>query len=437
MVIFGLDNDGDEDIDSDDADCQAETEGLCSDGDDNDGDELTDFNDPDCQGVIGLDAAAPQSGNDTTDVEPTSSSISPTTSGNAMLQNVGLGVGAGLLTYTTTTTNSQQPQLIQVQTGGEEECTADPKTPRIATDATGQDVYLVWEDGCGEIKFRASHDGGETFGDILNLSNSARNSIDPRVATSASGDFVHVTWQESRSSGNDEIFYSRSTNGGESFNAPTGVGTPKNLSNTPRASNDHQLVAEGANVYVVWVDYTTGNGDIYFKRSNNNGQSFISNPTSTPTNLSRGSRLSFLASRDPDMAAQGSKVSVIWTVYPDRAATRLGEIIFRESTTSGSSFGSHIVVSKTPRIDSKEPQIDYTPGAGERYAAWHDKGGPARVNTPAGTFNVLASESDNGRTFSASVNLSDDPNNPNKTKQTSQLEVVHDVAVWDPSSRRG
>jgi hypothetical protein len=51
------------------------------------------------------------------------------------------------------------------------------------------------------------------------------------------------------------------------------------------------------------------------------------------------------------------------------------------------------VVSKTPRTDSKEPQIDYTPEDGERYAAWHDKGGPRRVNTPAGTFNVLASES--------------------------------------------
>ncbi len=32
------------------------------------------------------------------------------------------------------------------------------------------------------------------------------------------------------------------------------------------------------------------------------------------------------------MAAQGSLVSVIWTAYPGRAATRIGEIIFREST---------------------------------------------------------------------------------------------------------
>jgi hypothetical protein len=59
------------------------------------------------------------------------------------------------------------------------------------------------------------------------------------------------------------------------------------------------------------------------------------------------------------------------------------------------------------------------------------------VNTAVGTYNVLATESDNGRTFSALVNLSDAPNNLFKTKNTSQLEIIFDVALWDPSGRRG
>ncbi len=49
---------------------------------------------------------------------------------------------------------------------------------------------------------------------------------------------------------------------GVTFNGGSPAGPPTNLSNTPQASNDHQLVAEGTNVYVVWVDFTTGNGDI-------------------------------------------------------------------------------------------------------------------------------------------------------------------------------
>jgi hypothetical protein len=59
------------------------------------------------------------------------------------------------------------------------------------------------------------------------------------------------------------------------------------------------------------------------------------------------------------------------------------------------------------------------------------------VNTPEGVYNVLAKASDNGVEFSSAVNLSDAPNNPDKQKQTSQLQIVDDVAVWDPSSRRG
>ena len=399
-----LDNDGDGRRDTADPDCKWASEkestvhGLCSDGLDNDDDGETDSDDEDCRqpgesaGADGETAVAED--NDTAGVEPTSFNLQPGTT---------------------------SPQLTFVQTGGGDAPTAS--NTDIAASNDGSDVYVVWEQE-GEIMLAASHDGGETWEEIVNVSNTPGASTNPRVATSADGQFVHVTWQDTP--GNGDIFYARSTNGGESFE------TSRNLSNTPGRSNDHQLLAEGSNVYVVWVDYTTGNGDINFRKSNDNGGTF-----STTINLSRGSGLSFLASRDPDMAAQGTKVSVIWAVYPDRSATGLGEIIFRESLNSGSTFGKHIVVSKTPFADSKEPQIDYTPEDGERYLAFNDRGGPRRVNTATGTYNVLATESDNGITFSAPVNLSDARNNLFKTKNTSQLEVIFDVGIWDPSGRRG
>jgi hypothetical protein len=394
----GLDNDGDEQIDTADPDCQLgeENTGLCSDGIDNDGDGERDSYDEDCfQPVIGLQGS--DSDNETADVEPTSSNLqSGTTS----------------------------PQLTFVQTGP-----APPASNAdVAASDDGSDVYVVWEEE-GDIMFSASHDGGDTWSEKLNLSNNAGVSREPRVATPSDGQSVHVAWQDN-TPGNDEIFYSRSTDGGETFNGGSPVGPPINLSNTRRASNDHQLVTEGTNVYLVWVDYTTNNGDIYFRKSNNNGESF-----SNTNNLSTNNR-SFRASRDPDMAAQGSMVAVVWTQYHG-SATSIGEIFFRESINNGNSFGSHILVSNTQGRDSKEPQVDYTPEDGERYVAWHDQGGPRRVNTPAGTYNVLAAESDNGSVFSAPFNLSDAPNNRDPGKQTSQLQVVDDVAVWDPTTRRG
>jgi hypothetical protein len=397
----GVDNDGDEDIDTDDADCQGESGGLCSDGVDNDGDEETDFDDPDCS-----------SGGGDGDGGPAVASFD----GNDLAGGVVPALYPG----------TSSPQLIFVTVDGAGDST--PSNAEIAASSDGNDVYVVWEQD-GDVMFRASHDGGETFGEILNLSNNDGDSIDPKVATSSDGQFVHVTWQDD-TPGNDEIFYSRSTDSGETFNGGSPVGTPTNLSNTRRASNDHQLVTEGDNVYVVWVDFTTRNSDIFFRESNDNGESF-----SDTNNLSTNNR-SFSTARDPDMAAQGSLVSVVWTAYHG-AATRIGEIIFSESTDNGDSFGSQILVSNTPGRDSKEPQIDYTPEDDERYVAWNDQGGPERVNTPARTYNVLAAASDDGTLFSAPVNLSDAPNNPDKEKQTSQLQIVDDVAVWDPSGRRG
>jgi hypothetical protein len=402
-----LDNDGDRRIDIADPDCKWASEnestvhGLCSDGLDNDDDGEIDSDDEDCfqpgEGAQGGDVeTAGAEDNDTAGVEPTSFNLQPGT--------------------------TTSPQLTFVSTDGGD---APPASNAdIASSNDGSDVYVVWEQE-GEIMLVASHDGGETWGEIVTASNTLGASTNPSVATSANGETVHVTWQDTP--GNGDIFYTRSTNGGET------VETSRNLSNTPGRSDDHQLLTEGSNVYVVWVDYTTGNGDIYFRKSNNNGDGTFS----STINLSRGSGLSFLASRDPDMAAQGTKVSVIWAAYPDRAARGAGEIIFRESLNSGGTFGKHIVVSKTPFADSKEPQIDYTPEDGERYAAWNDRGGPRRVNTATGTYNVLAAESYNGITFSAPVNLSDAPNNLFKTKNTSQLEVIFDVGIWDPSSRRG
>jgi YVTN family beta-propeller protein len=398
---------------------------ACSNGEDDDNDGATDGADPDCVTDAGLSFGPNQYNN------------------NNLFQSVGLvdgvGIGGHLTTTTiTTTTNSQQqlPQLIPVQNGGGGDTPPPATNSDIATSTAdgGDDVYIVWEQE-GDIKFLAGHgcadeNGCEFEEDILNMSSNSGTSKEPRVATSSDGTFVHVAWQDN-TPGNDEIFYSRSTNGGETFNNGSPVGTPRNLSNTPRASNDLQLLTEGTRVYVVWVDFTTGNGDIYFKRGTSNGANF-----GNTINLSRGSGFSFLSSRDPDMAAQGSRVTVIWTVYPSRTATGPGEIVFRESTNNGQSFGSHVVVSKTPRTDSKEPQVDYVPGYSEKYLGWNDRGGPQRVHTTPGTFNVLAAES-NGRTVSASVNLSDAPNNPDKTKNTSQLQVLDDVAVMDPGGRRG
>jgi hypothetical protein len=421
--VDDTDNDGDVAIDEEDPDCSIERSDFflsCDDGIDNDGDGAIDFEDEDCgsadlEAAPEEDAAAPEGDSDNNTTDTTDTTDAEPTSFNPQ-------------TITTT------PQLTFVQSGGGGTSASNSD---IAVSSDGDDAYTVWEQG-GDIMFRAGHgcaDGTCAYGPILNLSNNPGTSREPRVATSSNGEFVQVAWQDN-TPGNDEIFVSTSADFGDTFNGGTPgspVGNPRNVSNTRGASNDLQLVTEGAHVYIVFVDFTVRQGAILFTKSDDNGESF-----GGTINLSANIR-SFSSARDPDMAAQGELVSVVWTAYHG-SATNNGEIVFRESTDFGDSFNPFILVSNTEGRDSREPQVDYTPEDSERYVVWEDQGGPRVAGMPARTYNVLAVESDNGITFSPIVNLFGPPNGPtgdDLRKDASQLQSTADVAIWDPSGRRG
>ena len=85
----------------------------------------------------------------------------------------------------------------------------------------GDNVYVVWwtdigtSNNNGELMFRASNDGGRTFGDKINLSNSSdTDSIDTQIA--AEGGNVVVTWWEANQT-SIEPFMRVSNDGGATF----------------------------------------------------------------------------------------------------------------------------------------------------------------------------------------------------------------------------
>jgi hypothetical protein len=86
----------------------------------------------------------------------------------------------------------------------------------IAT--SGDSIYITWsanKTGNDEVMFRASTDGGKTFGDKINLSNSTNaDSQDAQIDTS--GDRVFVTWWERNATGNVPVL-KMSTDNGKTF----------------------------------------------------------------------------------------------------------------------------------------------------------------------------------------------------------------------------
>lgn len=66
---------------------------------------------------------------------------------------------------------------------------------------TGENIYVTWwtnntDNKNDEVLFRASTDGGVTFGDKINLSNTT-NSDSTRAEIASDADSVVVTWWES------------------------------------------------------------------------------------------------------------------------------------------------------------------------------------------------------------------------------------------------
>ena len=90
-----------------------------------------------------------------------------------------------------------------------------PDAP-IAT--SGYNTYIAWwanETGNDEVMLRSSHDGGSTFSDNINLSNTTDiNSQDVEIA--AEGDNIVVTWWERNATSNEPVIRI-STDNGQTF----------------------------------------------------------------------------------------------------------------------------------------------------------------------------------------------------------------------------
>ena len=88
------------------------------------------------------------------------------------------------------------------------------KTPPAIT---GENVYVVWQsnntsNNNEEITFRASTDGGVSFGDKINLSNTT-NSDSHKVEIDSDADSVVVTWWETNQTDDTPVMRVSSDNG--------------------------------------------------------------------------------------------------------------------------------------------------------------------------------------------------------------------------------
>ena len=197
----------------------------------------------------------------------------------------------------------------------------DPGDSRnVAIAASNSNVYVAWEDntpGNFEVFYSVSRDSGQSFSTPRNLSQTPGDSILPKIAVS--GPNVYVIWQD-ESGGPSQIFYSRSTDGGDTFTAP------RNLSQAPGAARSPVIAISGTNVYAAWDDKTPGTHEIFFAHSSDAGATF-----SAPQNISNSGTFATA----PNLAASGNDVYLTWT---ERTEARHYEVFYSSSHDGGLSF---------------------------------------------------------------------------------------------------
>jgi len=187
-------------------------------------------------------------------------------------------------------------------------------------------VFVVWNEqtarvGSSDIFFSSSTNNGNTFSAPINVSNNTKPSINAGII--ASGNTIHLTWNQ-RILDSSDIFYAKSIDNGNTFSAPINLSNSSEFSQTVR---DSQIAVSGNNVLIVWWEELEQDSDVFFIKSVDGGLNF-----SKPINLSQTSAKSIF----PQIISNEENVYVLWHDY----AHGNGDIFLRESTDSGATFGS-------------------------------------------------------------------------------------------------
>ena len=241
------------------------------------------------------------------------------------------------------------------------------------------------------------------FTNPINVSDNVGDSTNPQMVFS--GNSVYITWTDT-TSGNSNVFFAKSTDGGESFGKPINIGITN--SGDSLSSISHQ----GSNVYVTWQGFVSGNPIIYFTKSADDGVTF-----EKPIILSDKSKNSAF----PQINSPANHVYVSWI---EKAEDNSTNIVFAKSDDSGTSFGKSTSITSSkgnvgiPKIASDGDNV---------YLLWED-------NSKGGYEILLAKSTDSGSTFATPVNISNNAGSSGAPQLVVMKNKIY-VAWMDDASK--
>ena len=229
--------------------------------------------------------------------------------------------------------------------------------PTVAIDERGT-VVVAWADQSRKDIFLQIYEpeGSRQFEEPVNVSKSPTvfSWLPRMVITGDDAREIALLWQEIVFSGGThggEIFFARSTDGGRTFSDPI------NLSNSIAGDGKGRLTSRywhngsldlasgpAGTLYAAWTEYE---GGLWFSRSTDGGQSF-----SEPVRVAGGGDAE--PARGPSLAVDGGGVYLAWTVGEDPAA----DIHIARSLDQGLSFGDRQIVAPDGHADAPKLAVD-------------------------------------------------------------------------------
>lgn len=234
--------------------------------------------------------------------------------------------------------------------------------PSLVVDQNGA-IYVAWQDyrrNQADIYFAKSTDGGKTFSRNLRVNDDIGRAgqLYPSLAVGADG-VLYLAWHDFRK-GNQDIYFSRSTDGGKTFSRNIRVNDDPE---TAGQFNPSLAVDTKGTVYVAWHDLRDGNADIYFAVSRDGGVTFGPNRR---LNDDRGEAYQF----HPSLAVgRDNTVAVAWEDYRNGQA----DIYLAYSADGGGTFSPNV------RINDDRRPADHLHASlaageqGELMVIWEDQ----------------------------------------------------------------
>jgi hypothetical protein len=183
---------------------------------------------------------------------------------------------------------------------------------RRGLECTGSHVYACWEDdrdgiGISQVFFNRSTNSGVSWGTDIRVSDSTGNAC-YNPSMDIQGSYVYIGWEDRRISGFGEIFFDYSTDNGATWQKPDIGPLDPGAIGMPGMVVD--IKSDGSNVYATWYDsrrFGPGSGDVFFSRSTNNGASWQGD-----VQINTGSQPFNLQNNYPVMAAGNGYVNIVW-----------------------------------------------------------------------------------------------------------------------------